>query len=72
MKTNANRRIRLEATFQIMWRFSTKFRLARSRIVKKLVPVAALSQKPLLGGDRDEFFDHSVLQKHTEKEFTMN
>jgi hypothetical protein len=32
MKTNANRRIRLEATFQIMWCFSTKFRLARSPI----------------------------------------
>jgi len=25
-----------------------------------------------MGSGHDENFDHSVLQKHTEKEFTMN
>ncbi len=31
-----------------------------------------MSNEFLLGGDRDEFFDQSVLQKRTEKEFTLN
>ncbi len=31
-----------------------------------------MSKEFLLGGDRDEFFDQSVLQKRTEKEFIMN
>jgi hypothetical protein len=31
-------------------------------------------EKPIAApvASSDEFFDHSVLQKHTEKEFTMN
>jgi hypothetical protein len=49
MKTNANTRIRLEATFQIKWCFSAKFRLARSPIKQRHITFIATEEVKLDG-----------------------